>query len=119
MDSHAPAQEIGFTLNLETTNGLMYPAVNTIIGPPTQLNLPAGAPDSQTSLGIQRAGVTNLNMEIPFISSTGIYDIDSISVAVGTNGNGFQQVALQMSTDGGLTFPTQIGSHPGISPLCQ
>ena len=43
-------------------------------------------------------------MEIPFISATGIYDIDSVSFAVGTNGNGFQQVALQMSTDGGLTF---------------
>ena len=49
-------------------------------------------------------------MEIPFISAAGIYDIDSISFAVGTNGNGFQQVALQMSTDGGVTF----AAIPGV-----
>ena len=80
LDSHAPAQEIGFGLTLEsTTGGVPFPAINTLVGPPTQLNLPPGARPSTTSLGIQRAGVTNLNMEMPFISATGIYDIDSVA----------------------------------------
>ena len=112
LGSHFPAQQTGFTLNLEsTTGGIPYPVINTLVGPPTQLNLPPGAPPSTVSLGIQRAGVTNLNMEIPFISATGIYDIDSVSFAVGSNGNGFLQVALQMSTDGGLTF----ANIPGVA----
>ena len=103
----------GSALTLEsTTGGIPFPAINTLVGPPTQLNLPLGAPASTTSLGIQRAGVTNLNMEIPFISATGIYDIDSVTVAIGSNGNGYLRFASdehRWRTD----FSHQYRARPG------
>ena len=87
LGSHAPALETGpFTsLNLETgTDGVPYPAGRTTAEVPgLNLNLPPGAAPNLVCLGIHRAGLGNLNMEMPFLSAVGIYDITSVSLAVG------------------------------------
>ena len=107
LDSHQPALEQGpgTTLILQsTTNGVPYPVVNTTANTGIPLNVPPGALPNTTSLGIHRSGVTNLNMIMTFTSPTGVYDIQSVSFASAGSGNGFQNVQLQMSSDGGLTW---------------
>ena len=110
--SEFPALETGpgFDLTLTTGGNLPYPVIRTSpeIGLPE--NLPPGAPDSVTSLGIHRSGAGPLNINMPFFSATGIYDITSVSFAVAGNGNGFALAQLRMSTDGGTTFV-------GITPI--
>jgi hypothetical protein len=110
--SEFPALETGpgFNLTLTTAGGAIYPVIRTSaeIGLPE--NLPPGAPDSVTSLGIHRSGAGELNINMPFISATGIYDVTSVSFAVAANGNGFAFVQLQMSTNGGATF----ANIPGV-----
>ena len=110
LDSHQPALEQGpgTTLILQsTTNGVPYPVVNTsaesapVVG---NTNLPAGANPNVVTLGIHRSGLTNLNMIMTFTSPTGVYDIQSVSFASAGSGNGFQNVRLQMSVDGGVTW---------------
>jgi len=41
---------------------------------------------------------------MPFFSATGVYDIMSVSFASAGSGNGFQNVQLQFSSNGGLTW---------------
>jgi len=119
LNSDPPALEQGAltTLTLfSTTIGVPYPVAFTSAETPgLAANLPSGADPNLTALGIHRAGVTNLNILIPFFSATGIYDITSVSFAINSNGNGFAFVSLRMSTDGGLTFPTTI-SAPQVIP---
>jgi len=43
----------------------------------------------------------------------GIYDVTSVSFAIGANGNGYAFVSLLISTNGGATF-TQIGATQAI-----
>ena len=75
LGSHAPALETGpFTsLNLETgTDGVPYPAGRTTAEVPgLNLNLPPGAAPNLVCLGIHRAGLGDLNMEMPFLSAVG------------------------------------------------
>ena len=111
LDSHAPAVEIGAgtTLFLDNgTPGVAYPAANTSQEAGIPLNVPGGAAPNLTSLGFHRSGQSNLGVEIPMPSSQGIYDVTSVSFAYGANGNGWDSVQLQMSTDGGLSFTTNL-----------
>ena len=111
LDSHAPAVEIGAgtTLFLDNgTPGTPYPSGNTSQEAGIPFNVPAGAAPNLTSLGIHRSGQSPLGVEIPLPSSQGIYDVTSVSFAYGANGNGFAFVQLQMSTDGGLSFTTNL-----------
>jgi len=107
LDSHQPAAEqgAGTTLILQsTTNGVPYPVANTTANTGIPLNVPPGALPNTTSLGIHRSGVTNLNIIMTFTSPTGVYNIQSVSFASAGSGNGFQNVQLQMSIDGGLNW---------------
>jgi len=107
LDSHQPAAEQGpgTTLILEsTTTGVPYPVANTTANTGIPLNVPPGALPNTTSLGIHRSGVTNLNIIMTFTSPTGVYNIQSVSFASAGSGNGFQNVQLQMSSNGGVTW---------------
>jgi hypothetical protein len=106
LESHTPAVETGpgTTLVLRDENGNPFPAANTLVGPPINLNLPAGAAPNLVSLGVNHTHEHNLNVDIPFPSSQGIYDVTSVSFAYASNGNGYSAFQLQMSTNGGVTF---------------
>src|SRR5437867_4198534 len=107
LDSHTPALEIGAgtTLFLDNgTPGVAYATANTSAEAGIPLNVPAGAGPNLTALGFHRTHLSDLGVEIPMPSATGIYDVTSVSFAYGANGNGFNAVQLQMSTDGGLSF---------------
>src|SRR5262249_19661790 len=105
--SHSPALETGHPLILtDGTNALPagasnYPTGNTEVQPGFDANLPGGAPSSTTSLGFVRTAENELGVEINFNSAGGIYDITSVSFGYGSNGNGYRNVQLQISVDGG------------------
>jgi hypothetical protein len=120
LDSHMPALEQGpgFVLTLTNTAGMPYPDILETAEVGLPLNVPPGAQDNLNSLGIHRSGQTNLNINIPFFSATGIYNVTSISFAVAGNGNGFALVNLRLSSDGGANFttisgPLAVPSGPG------
>jgi hypothetical protein len=105
--SHPPALEQGdtppFTILYQNDNGTPYNIANlSAESAPTvgNTNLPAGANPNVVSLGIHRSGTGHLNLVMTFPSTTGIYNIQSVSFASAGSGNGFQNVQLQMSTDG-------------------
>jgi hypothetical protein len=107
LDSHVPAVEIGAgtTLFLDNgTPGTPFPAIRTGQVPGIPLNVPPGAAPNLTAIGFRRSGQSPLGVQIPMPSSQGIYDVTSVSFAYGSNGNGWANVVLQMSTDAGLTF---------------
>jgi hypothetical protein len=111
LDSHKPALEQGpaFVLTLTNTNGDPFPFPRTSAEVGLNLNVPPGAGANLNSLGIHRSGVSNLNINMPFFSATGIYDVTSISFAVAANGNGYANVQLNISRNGGTTFTTLSG----------
>jgi len=113
LGSHTPALEQGpaFDLTLTTTNGDPYPRLRTSaeIGLPE--NRPPGSDPSLVSLGIHRSGAGPLNINMPFFSATGIYDITSVSFVIAGNGNGFEAAQLLRSSDGGASFQ-QIPGTP-------
>jgi len=122
LDSHAPALEIGagFRAFLNTgTNPLLaatgiFPVASTSAEAGIPLNVAPGDPDTDlTSLGIHRSGRDQLYIDIPMFSAVGIYDVTSVSFAIGANGNGYAFVSLLISTNGGATF-TQIGATQAI-----
>jgi hypothetical protein len=109
--SHPPALEQGdtppFTILYQNNDGTPYTVANlSAESDPTvgNTNLPAGANPNVVSLGIHRSGQANLNLVMTFTSPTGVYDIQSVSFASRGSGNGFQNVQLQASLDGGLTW---------------
>src|SRR4051812_30220799 len=105
--SHAPALEQGDvpprTLLYQNNDGTPYPILNlSAESAPTvgNTNKPAGSLPNVVSLGIHRSGLANLNLVMTFPSTTGIYNIQSVSFASAGSGSGFQNVQLQMSVDG-------------------
>ena len=111
LNSQTPAVEIGAgtTLFLDNgTPGMAYPSGNTSAQPGLPLNLPGGAGPNTTSIGFSRSAQFNLGVEIPMPSSQGIYDVTSVSFAYASGGNGWSAVQLQMSTNGGITFGTNL-----------
>jgi hypothetical protein len=118
LDSHTPAIETGATTTLVLDNGLdgaqrmVYDATNTSQQPGIPMNVPTGAGPNNTSIGFNRSGRSNLGVEILFPPSqfTGMYNITSVSFAYQANGNGWDAVQLQISSNGGLTFTTIAGT---------
>ena len=123
LESHSPALETGgFTvldlrappLLAPTVQGPIYPAANTFVRPEIPFNL-AGPPGT-VSLGTNRnIQHPNFSVDIPFFSSTGIYDITNISFAYSARGNGYSMVQVYMSTNGGVTF-TILPGITGLTP---
>ena len=111
LDSHMPALEQGTAFALTLTNGAggQYPVFRTSAEVGLNLNVPPGAQNNLHSLGIHRSSLSPLNINMPFFSATGIYDVTSISFAVAANGNGYTAVQLNISTNGGATFTTLSG----------
>jgi hypothetical protein len=109
--SHPPAIEQGdvapVAFLLLNNDGTPYATANVSgeVGHPIgAINFPAGANPNVLSLGVHRSGTANMNIVMSFPSALGIYDIQSVSFASRGSGNGFQQVTLQMSADGGATW---------------
>lgn len=117
LESHAPAVETGPTtaLILRDENGNAYPVGNTQAAGPLTVNLPPGAGPNTTSLGNNHSHQHDLNVDIPMISSQGIYDVTSVSFAYGASGNGYTAVQLQMSTNNGISF-TNISAVITLPP---
>ena len=113
LESNPPAVEIGPTTTLFLDNGtpgvvFTNPVIRTSEVPGIPRNLPPGpAPTISRSVSADQ-GKPLLGVEIPMTSSQGIYDVMSVSFAYGANGNGYAFVQLQMSTDGGLSFTTNL-----------
>ena len=109
--SHMPALEQGdvppFAFLLQNDNGTPYALTNvTGVSAPTvgATNFPAGAQPNVLSLGVHRSGTGHMNIVMTFPSAVGIYNIQSVSFASAGSGNGFQNVQLQASLDGGATW---------------
>src|SRR4029077_13619205 len=91
-----------------------YPSGNTLVAPGIPLHVGTGDPEPNlVSLGITRSGQHPLYMDIPMFSAVGIYNVTSVSFAIGGNGNGYSFASLLFSTNGGTTF-TQIGATQAI-----
>ena len=116
LDSHTPALETGDqTLFLDNgTPGTPFPSIRTSQQVGIPMNLPVGAGPNNTSIGFTRSMLSPLGVEIPMPSSQGIYDVTSVSFAYASNGNGWGFAQLQMSTNGGLSFTTNLS---GLTPL--
>jgi hypothetical protein len=127
--SHQPAVEQGdlppIALQFQNDDGTPYTPTNlssntgAILG---TTNLPPGALPNTTSLGLHASGQAHLDLVMTFTSPTGVYDIQSVSFASRGSGNGFQNVQLQMSSDGGanwtnLSVITSIPTSIGIITL--
>jgi hypothetical protein len=113
LDSHAPAIETGAPgTTLVLDNGMdgaqrmAYDATNTSQQAGIPMNVPNGAGPNLTSIGFNRSGRSNLGVEILFPPSqfTGMYNVTSVSFAYQANGNGWNNVVVQLSTNGGTTF---------------
>jgi hypothetical protein len=117
LQSHTPALETGPStiISLRDENNNPYPAGNTLVGGPLTANLPSGAGTNLTSLGISHSHQHDLNVDMPFFSAIGVYDVTSVSFAYAAQGNGYASVQLQMSTNGGVTF-TNISSVIALPP---
>jgi hypothetical protein len=116
LDSHTPAIETGAGTTLILDNGIdgvgrmAYDATNTSQQAGLPMNLPPGAGPNLTSIGFNRSGRSNLGVEIPLPSQFGIYNVTSVSFAYQSNGNGWNNVVLQISTNGGATFTSIAGT---------
>jgi hypothetical protein len=113
LDSHLPAVEVGAgtnTLFLDNgTPGVPYPSTRTSAETGLAGNIAPGDPAANlNSIGFSRNGLAPLGVEIFMPSSFGIYDVTSVSFAYARAGNGYTSVQLQMSTNGGATFTTNI-----------
>jgi len=96
------------TLILTDGSGNPYPTSLVTGEPGIPMNVAAGDPDPNlTDIHFVRT-VRTLNMDIPLISSQGIYDVTSVSFAFRANANG-SFVQLQYSTNNGITFQNISG----------
>ena len=117
LDSHVPAFEVGSAFGILLNTGTdptmaatgIFPVGSTSAEAGIPLNVAPGDPDPNlTSLGIHRSGRDQLYIDIPMPSVMGVYDVTSVSFAIGANGNGYEFASLLISFDGGLSF-TQEG----------
>jgi len=109
--SHQPAIEQGDlaprALLFQNDDGTPYTPANLtantglILG---NTNRPVGALPNTISLGVHGSGQAHLNLVMTFPSVVGIYDIQSVSFASRGSGNGFQNVQLQASLNGGVSW---------------
>jgi hypothetical protein len=122
LDSHVPAIEVGPTFGMVLQTGTdptmaatgAYPSGDTVVAAGIPLNVAIGDPDPNlVSLGINRSGRAQLYMDIPMFSAVGIYNVTSITFAIGGNGNGYAFASVLVSFNGGTSF-TQIGATQAI-----
>jgi len=105
--SHAPALEQGqvppFAVLFRNDDNTPYDQSNLSANTGAvldQTNILPPNLNNTTSLGLHGSGIAHLDLVMTFTSPTGVYDIQSVSFASRGSGNGFQNVQLQMSTDG-------------------
>ena len=105
LDSHFPAAEVGggvFGLQLHGTGGIPgipYPVGNTSSEAGLPDNIAPGDPGPNlASLGIHTSRASQLNLDMTFVSPTGVYDITSVSFAVNANGNGYLAARVEIRT---------------------
>jgi hypothetical protein len=127
--SHPPAIEQGnvapFAMLFLNDDGTPYAVGNIsaeINHPVGAINFPVGANPNSISLGMHMSGAAHLNIVMTFPSVAGIYDIQSVSFASRGSGNGFQQVTLQASLNGGVSWVdmsavTDIPTSDGVISL--
>ena len=74
--------------------------------PGLPLNVAPGDPDpNRVAMGLRRTTNNDpANFDIPLFSAQGFFQNMSVSFATNRNGNGFHQVQLFFSTNGGATF---------------
>jgi len=120
--SHVPAFEVGLGFRAFLNTGTdptmaatgIFPVGSTSAEAGLPVNVAIGDPGPNlTSLGLHRSGRDQLYIDMPFFSAVGVYDITSVSFAIGANGNGYAFVSLLISTNGGGMF-TQIGATQAI-----
>jgi hypothetical protein len=122
--SHPPATQQGegfgiglFGFAFQNDDGTAYTNTNLSAvtgqepGGVGDTNFPSGANPNDLSLKVVSSGQAHLNIVMDFTSATGIYDINSVSFAHEGSGNGFQQVTLQASTNGGATWVNLSAIH--------
>jgi len=119
LGSHMPALEQGevapFALLFQNDDGTPYNLNNlSAESAPTvgNTNLPVGAQPNVITLGLHRSGTGHLDIVMTFPSVAGIYDIQSVSFASRGSGNGFQNVTLQASLNGGATWVNMSAVTP-------
>ena len=120
LDSHLPAIEqgpgIGTLVMDNGTVGTPYPALFNVPAPGLTANVAPGDPAANlNSFGNIRSAGSNLGVEILMSSQSGIYNVTSVSFAYARAGNGFANVQLQISTNGGATF-SNIGTNVALPP---
>ena len=104
------------TLILTDGNGNPYPTANTSAEAGIPLNVAAGDPDPNlTSLGIHHSGTANLAIDIPLPSPQGFFQDMTVSFAINVQGNGYSNVQLFASTNGGVTFNI-VGPSVALPP---
>ena len=107
LESHMPAFETGAGTTLFLDNGnptVPFPSTRTSVEAGIPMNVPSGAQANLNSIGFHRVGATgSLGVQMPFPPSqfTGMYNVTSVSFAYGSNGNGYSNVVLQISINGG------------------
>lgn len=109
----------GFLLTTMTTN---YTPADTSAAAGVALNAPPGDPDPNANgLGLKNSAMNSpANFDIPLFTAQGFFQNMSISFAINVTGNGFTDVALWYSTNGGGTFtqaPGQIFNLPPSGTL--
>ena len=98
------SDELGFVSTTLITN--YNPADISAEHPGLPLNVAPGDPDpNRVAMGLRRT-INNdpANFDIPLFSAQGFFQNMSVSFATNRNGNGFLQVQLFFSTNGGATF---------------
>ena len=108
LQSHLPAIELGAATALLMDNGTFGTPFNPARNVPATgltANLAPGDPAANlNSFGVIRSGQGPLGVSIPLPSQFGIYNVSSVSFGYANNGNGYNAVQLQVSTNGGATF---------------
>ena len=120
LESHTPAIETGAgTPALFLDNGVdpsvPYLALRTSVEAGIPMNVPPGAGANNTSLGFHRVGATGalgVQMAFPPSQFTGMYNVTSVSFAYQAQGNGYSNVALQISINGGAFTEIAGTSRP-------
>jgi hypothetical protein len=87
-----------------------YFAPSMSAGPGIPLNVaPGDVEPNITSMGLRRSNLNDpANFDIPLFTSQGFFQNMTVTFATNRNGNGFANVQLFFSTNGGVTF-TPVG----------
>jgi hypothetical protein len=88
-----------------------YDPTLNVPAPGLTANLAPGDPAANlNSFGTIRAARSDLGVQIHMPSQFGLYNVTSVSFGYARAGNGFQNVQLQISSNGGATFTNIAGA---------